>query len=243
MATMQALIRGRTLCALVFGVCLLTPPHARAGMITLDFSNVPNTSISFDGSGNFTFTTASGNGFNITGQTGLSNSVVGLDGSISGTYTIGSITTTSTILGTLESAPVTGSGTFSIFDGNGKTLTAAVDFVSIYTLGTSGALNSSGTINLSNFNYSGTNSDLTDLSSAKDGSVTITFNFDPAVALTDLAGPNAHSNSYSGTLTADTGPGPNVGAPEPSTALLSLIGLPIVGFWMRRRAKAAKAAA
>jgi hypothetical protein len=224
--------------ATLLGVLVCTSARAE---ITLDFANNIGGTIKFTGGGSgvgasFSFTqgtTGTGSGYdfqitnNDTGRTG-SSSALGLNGNITGTYsyTDGSITTSS---GT-QSAPLTGTGTFSITDANSVMLTATVAWINIQTSGTGGTINATGTLNLTSVAYTGTNADLLQLKNEANGGgvAALTFQFTPAQTLTSLE-TSTHSTSYSGTLTATA-------TPEPTSIALALAGLPVLGvIWARRR--------
>jgi hypothetical protein len=188
---------------------------------TLNFSSNTNSTISFSGTGssaNFDFVNSSGADFTITSETGGS-SAIGLQGNISGTYTIGSVTTT----GSIETASVTGTGELSISDGSGGTFTANLNWLNVVQAGTGSTLDFTGTVDLSNiaYNFSGTpNSDLEYLAKSPTGTVTLSFQFIPAESLTALEDSGAvNSTSYAGSLTTP--------APASFSLLLSAIGIAI----------------
>jgi hypothetical protein len=194
---------------------------------TLNFSSNTNSTISFTGTGssaNFDFVNSSnGADFTITSESGGS-AAVGLQGNISGTYTIGSVTTS----GPVETANVSGTGVLSISDGSGGTFSANLDWVNVIQVGTGNALDFTGTVNLTNiaYSYTGTpNADLATLANATSGSVTLSFQFLPAVPLTALETSGAtNSTSYSGTLTT----------PAPASFWL-MLGAVLVGVVIPRR--------
>ena len=101
---MKRWILGLALCA------LFVPKPASAALI-LNYANVDGATISFDGSGNFSFPNTNTFDFSITSESG-GTLATGLDGNISGTFAIGTVSGTTT-----QSAPVTGTGTVTIFDG------------------------------------------------------------------------------------------------------------------------------
>jgi len=198
--------------------------------LTLEFSNVGNASIYFPGNDTFNFpdSTIDPNGFDfkITGSDGTDTNTIGLYGNIGGSFTIGTITTH---LPGVESAPITGSGTFSILDENNITLSATITSLnSIFRAGGGSTINWEGLVNLSNISYAGSNSDLTFLKNGIDPVLTISFTFTPAKTLKQLKGGASDSTSYSGTLHV---------VPLPASALLlgsGLLGLALV---YRRRKK------
>jgi hypothetical protein len=205
---------------------------ARAGGLTLDIASDVGANIEFIGSGagaRFVFNNkGSGNGFDITASSGLGDSV-GLHGTLGGTY---SYTKASVVtFGPLQSAPVsTSGGVLTITDASLQSLTGTISGIDVSTIGTSGGVNVSGTINLTNVIYSGTNSDLTQLRNEADfggGTVAITFQFVPSHSLLQLAASGSdRKTSYSGSITA---------VPEPSGLALGCIALGTIGFGIRWR--------
>ena len=177
--------------------CLLLAAH-HTEAITVGFSSATNAVIRFDASTD-SFQFIDGNGgrdFEITLSDGAGDSL-GLLGNMSGTFTIGSITS---FLG-FEFASVSGLGTFSIFDGS-SLFTATLAWDDIYSIGTTGGINAVGTLNLTNIAYSGTNADLLALASGagNNGTSAVSFQFIPPESLTDLTtGSGFFQTSYSGT--------------------------------------------
>src|SRR5262245_15710624 len=109
----------RLIIATTLGVAFAFSISALA--LQVDYANTTGSSISFDGSGNFSLGPGS-DSFSIT-----SGSAAGLLGDISGTFTIGTITTS----GPQSSAPVSGTGELVIHDGasNFKATLQWVDIV------------------------------------------------------------------------------------------------------------------
>jgi hypothetical protein len=183
--------------------------------ITLNFANLANTAVNFNGTGGFNFSSTNGYQFDITTVSGGAGDSITDDGyiSTSGPFMIGSITTN----GFEQTANVTGSGTLYITDPSSLNLTGTIQWDNITTFFDSGILDLTGTINLTGITYSGSSSDLSALAAAGQASDTVTFQFDPAVPLSELA-TTIESTSYSGTIYA-------VPVPEPSTSWMLLGGL------------------
>jgi len=205
--------------ASVVGIC--SGSGARAGL-TLDISSASNADLAIQGSGSgatLAFqNNQAGQGFDITKSSGVGDAV-GLFGTITGTfsYTAASITSS----GAVQTAAVTPSSgaTLTITDADHVSLTAAISGVDIATLGTAGAFNVDGALDLTNVSYSGTNTDLLDLKNditANGGIVALTFQFVPGESLTQLAAAGSDTTSYSGTIAS---------VPEPGTLLLGCIAL------------------
>jgi hypothetical protein len=222
-----------------------------AAPVSINFSNVTGAIVNFDGSNHFQFLngdgtdcdpTLSGCANNATSRdlaiTSISNpgvpgqfaSLVTQTGNITGVYSIGAIT--DVIPGVYQTAPVSGTGKFSIGDGLGTAasdfFTAALNWVNITTVLSGGTININGTVNLTSFNYAGNNTDLQALASSTAGSVVASFQFTSPVSLTTLASTQA-STSYSGSLTP-------VNVPEPpfwSLFVVELGGLLLVGRLMK----------
>jgi len=149
--------------------------------------------------------------------------LIGLKGNITGSFSIGAISA----VGPAQFAPVSNTGTFSIFDG-ANTLTADLQLLSIGTLGTSVGLNLNGDPNLSNFAYTGGNASLLALSGVNDASLVLSGQFSHPTSLLSLTVNKAvNSAVYSGTLQATV--------PEASSYLFLAAGVMAAGFSMRNR--------
>ncbi len=103
-------------------VMLLLGGLGQAWALTLEFSNVGNATIYFPGNSTFNFTdsTASGSSgfdFQITGSDGNDPDTWGLYGNLSGPFTIGTITQ---YFSGVETAPITGTGSFSVFQSSDR---------------------------------------------------------------------------------------------------------------------------
>ena len=200
--------------------------------LNLDFSNITNELIQFTGTGdqiNFQ-SNANQRGFTVTSsnQSGLA----GLTGSIDGTFTIGAITP----MGSFEEAPVTGLGTFKLYENNSNAspvLTADVNWGDVLRVGPAGILNPNAMLNLSNFQYAGTYAPLNALAASLAGTTVVTFQFLPAVTLTQLKTDGAvYRASYSGTASTDA---PFASIPEPASYAALLGGITLLGVTLRRR--------
>jgi len=212
---------------------------ARADLV-LDISSVVGADVQFTGtgtSGSFQFNNnGSGQGFDITSSSGVGDST-GLYGTIGGTF---SYTTTSIqTYGPVETAPLTTSGgELTITDANHQVLTATIAGLDVTTLGTSGAVNVTGAINLTNVVYNGTDADLKALKAdvnQNGGVFSLTFQFTPALNLTNLATNKAdNTTSYSASL--DTSSFGVTSVPEPSSLALGCIGtMALIGYGRWRR--------
>lgn len=211
----------------------------KAAPLTLSFSSVPGSTISFNGSSEFGFTTTGANSFTITNSTSVSQSSYGDLGTIapssSSTFKIGAVTT----VGTTETASVTdtvsgSADTLTIADSKGDTLTGALNFDSITSTsnGAGGQVNYLLDVNLTNLVYTpgtGTNSDLQALAAAQSGIVTVTYAF---------AGGSMDLNALKSTATNDSYSGQIVATPEPLLSGLALLGVNglLLALWRRRRA-------
>ena len=169
----------RLLCGALLSSLLLVANAARGAIIDInfDYSNTTGSSVVFDGSSGFTFTPSMDN-FKITSPGPL----VDLLGEITGSYTIGSVTT---VMG-VSTAPVTGTGTFVVHDGMGFDLTGTLDWMDIYQFGAVTGLNTMASVNVTGLTYGGTNATLLSHASApSNGATVLSFKFDAVYTLAE----------------------------------------------------------
>jgi len=207
---------------------------------TLDFAATNGSSIVFNGATDtFGFVDGTnGRTFEITGRgTGGPGPSIGLFGNITGTYTIGAITG---VAPGPQTAPVSGTGTFSIFDGV-TSLTANVEWKTILTAGAIGGANYLAEVNLTSIAYTGTNIDLIAIASATNdqGVATLTFQFGEATSLTTLTTEGGET-SFSGSLTVDSDDPLNP-VPAPAGLVLLATAIPVLGLRRVLRRKTATA--
>lgn len=200
-------------------VLAVSAQTAMADTISVGFESIVGAKISFK-NGEITFTTPTKNpnsNFQINGSNNLPGDSLGDFGKLSGTFTIGAITT----IGTQQTAPVSGSGLLTINDGT-DTFSANLQWDEIEQQGTAGNLNDAGVVNLSNVTYSGSSADLLALKNSIDQTAVLSFSFTPAKSLTALkTTKTAITQTFSGQISA---------LPEPGfygvlcVALMSLVG-------------------
>jgi hypothetical protein len=199
--------------------------------VAFDFSSYGTALVSFQGSGDTLQFNHDVSGFDFRIAHATDTGLNGLLGNINGTFTLGAVTTA----GAVQEAPVSGTGMLSISDGTPSAFTATLTWSSALTIGTSGALNPYGQINLSNFSYSGTNAALLALASNTSGTDAVSFQFLPATALAQLtADGTTHSTTFSGSVSA---------VPEPATYAAVIGALVLLGAFARRRSGAPSHAA
>ncbi|HWB10157.1 MAG TPA: PEP-CTERM sorting domain-containing protein [Pirellulales bacterium] len=207
------------------GLCLSCSNLLYAGTLELDFANTTGANLSFNGhNGTFSFTPdGSGHEFVINNVSGGTGSALNLFGTISGTFTIGSIST----VGGLSSAPVSGSGVVTIADGLGNNFTADITMSSINKFGSIGMINPTEVVNLSNLHYTGSNSDLQSLTSGLNPTALLGF-FNSHTLAQLKSGGQTVNTGFSGSLSAVV--------PEPGSMVLALAAAPALGgFWFSRR--------
>ena len=112
---------------------------------SFDYSSLGGAAINFNGSSKFSFSPTSSPNFKIT-----DGALMGFEGDVSGTFTIGAVTT----VGIFSTAPVTGTGSL-VIDNGATDLTATLSWVSLTQIGTGSTLNDLGTVNLTNINIFG----------------------------------------------------------------------------------------
>lgn len=208
----------------------LSPTFAKAAAISFDVVSTPVVTgtaakIRFNGSPalSIAFPNA-GDGYDFKTSNGSNAAFDGLNGNIGGIFNIGAITTS----GPVQSASVTGVGTFSIFDGS-QTLTADLTWDSIFSMGTVIGLNFNAVANLSNISYSGSNTALQSIVTSFDPTFTLSTQFNTKKSLTQLMTAGAvNSTTYSGSFSGQP-------VPEPSTYALMIAGLAVAGVAARRR--------
>ena len=202
---------------------LLLALSFEAKAITLNFQGLNGTVISFDTNSTFGFTSTNGYQFSISSVSDGAADSVGLKGYVSpgGPFTIGLIQ----ILGSTQTAPVTGSGTLHITDSLATDLTGSIQWDTIMTIGGGAVTEITGEINLTGIIYGGANSDLGALASAGSATDDITLQF-LGQTLTQLT-TNGGQTSYSGTIFA---------VPEPGTWMLVAMGT-CLGVFLRGRSQ------
>jgi hypothetical protein len=225
------MMRKRLLVLALGALFALSATSTTQASIRLNFAANPASVIEFTGTGSgasFALLPGlDGNDFTITSVNNGAGTSIGLQGNLAGSfaYTSASITTGA---GGQQDAPLTGTVTLTILDG-ATPFTASMSGIEITTTGTGGVVNVGGAVNLSGLSYAGSNADLVALfnqASANGGISTLSFQFIPALSLTDLAKAGVQSTSYAGSLTA---------APEPATIAMAFTALPILGLFLARR--------
>ena len=223
-----------------FSALAMAAPSARASLITqFDFVSEPSGSqagayIEFKGglvtgplrTVTFPNSGVSGHDFIITQSDALN--MIGIKGNIGGTFKVGAIT----ILGSLQTAPLTGTGTFfSLTDPSGKVLSADLVWSEIYTYGTGGGLNPDpmNTLNLTNWTYEtgGVYQPFLDILGGADQSASLSFQFSPARTLTQLMATGSDKlTTYAGSFSM---------TPEPATLCLLGVGAAVALISRRKR--------
>lgn len=203
---------------------LLISPQAFASPIQFNFVSEPastqaGASIEFKGAPNNTVTFPDApDGYDFVITQSDTADLIGIKGNIGGTFTVGAITPA----GPLQTAPLTGTGTFSLTDPGGQVLSATLVWNDIYTYNATGGLNSEGAFNLTQWAYAGTYASFLDIkNNILDQSSDLSFQFNPARKLSQVLISGADTQTtYSGSYTM---------APEPATlGLLALGGLALI---------------
>ena len=223
---------------------LLLTQSAMAAPQTVNFSSsIPGGSISFlstaDGA-TFSFPPQPGNDFSVTSVANFSSSVdlTGLLGDITGVFGYKTADIQNFNAGTVQVAavtPISNTGNqFVIHDGAAHDFTADLLWNTITTVAPGGGIDLSATVNLTNFQYTGSNAALQELAQSSTGSVIATFTFTPLQynlsGLATQCGAGC-STSFSGTMSASAGGGNTSAVPEPQLygflllGLLSIVGL------------------
>jgi hypothetical protein len=196
-------------------VCLTALSCQKAQANSIEFASNPGgAAIVFNGKSQFSFANSTstqtshgdpaqylGSSFSVDGVTaGMAGDSIGDLGTMSGTYTIGAITT----VGSTQTAAVTGTGTLSIYDNGitGPALKGTIDWENVTTSGTGNTLNLTGVLNVTDVVYNGTESDLAFFAGIGSLAETLTFSFTPGKTLTQLAD-YATKDTYSGALSDD----------------------------------------
>jgi hypothetical protein len=215
-----------------FSALAMAAPSARASLITqFDFVSEPSGAIAgayieFKGGLARTITFPNGaSGYDFVITQSDEPLMIGIKGNIGGTFTVGPIA----VAGSLQTAPLNGTGTFSLTDPSGKVLSADLVWSEVFTYGTGGGLNPDpmNTLNLTNWTYSGSDPAFTDILLGTDQSVSIGFSFNPGKTLTQLMAPlSDKQTTYSGTFSM---------TPEPAT--LCLLGVGAAAALINRRKK------
>lgn len=149
-----------------------------------------------------------------------------LKGLITGTFGIGAITTVGSGPTATNSALVSGTGTFKIYDGLTPFI-ANLSWVNISQTGGGSTLNVLGVANLTSISYSGSIQTLQAIKNAASGaSNTLTFQFSPAMSLSAMQS-STKSTSFSGSVSA---------LPEGGETLMLLgLGLSALAFIRRKQ--------
>lgn len=157
-----------------------------------------------------------------------------LVGSISGTFTLGTVVT---YPGGFQVAPISGLGSLSIIDGDGKSLSAKLSFAEVFWYKGTLGVEFGNTPNVTDFFYNGLNEGLArvSISGATSSPVSPVINIsarfsDATVALSSMMEPGQiNQTAYAGFFTSMV--------PEPSTYAMFAVGLTMVGFSLARGRK------
>ncbi|MFZ0828696.1 MAG: PEP-CTERM sorting domain-containing protein [Verrucomicrobiia bacterium] len=209
----------------VVAALALSVVSSQAQLISLNFSSSfpgSTSSIQFNGAAHtFQFNASnSGEQWQIGSETGGTGSAINLFGGVfNGPFSYGPITTAGAVQYATVAAPPYGA--LSINDGLGDYLTGNVDWLQVETTFSIGGINAALLVNVTGLAYSGANADLNSLvtDGASGGSMNLSFQFSPAMTLTDLStGTGPYTTSYSGSISAGS-------VPEPSSVAFILMGM------------------
>lgn len=220
---MNNLIKQTLLVGLIAGIA--SSAHA----IKIGFSSIQDSGLAFDGAGNFSFFTDGSYSIEVDDTDGLTGDSVGLLGNITGSWTIDSPSAASPDVSTLS--PVSSGAMLSIFDGTNM-FTADVDFNVISVISDGSVINADGMLNLFNFSYSGSNSDLNDLKDIGSGYATVSFQVGPGALTTGFLASTALDATFSGNINATQ----SVPDSASSGVLMTLGLVGLLGFAHRFRA-------
>lgn len=182
-----------------FAAGILLSPQIQA--VQFDISSIPGSTINFDGNGTLANVTFSvGSNFQIDNVIGGAGTAAGYQGTFSGTWTLGPVTTV-TVVPLQETAPVTGVGALSISDGT-DTLTANIAWVQATSLKTIISIGTLGfTGNVTSLSYSGSDPDLLAFATGLDQTGLLAYSFPPpGVSLAQLVSVGRRDTSFSGSL-------------------------------------------
>jgi hypothetical protein len=217
--------------AAILGIFALAGPTPATASLITQFSSVSDTGgtlpgafIAFTGGPSRTITfPGAPSGYDFIINQSDAPSMIGIQGNINGTFTVGTISS----LGSLQTAPVSGTGTFSLTDSSGYVLSADLVWDEIFTYGGSGGLNPSNSLNLTNWTYAGADPVFMAIVNGTERNETLSFQFSPGKSLTQLMGTGAYNQAtYSGAFSM---------LPEPGTLLMLLAGSAVLRLRRQRK--------
>ncbi len=180
------------------------PAMMAQAALSLNLSSLPGSTIQFNGhSSTFNINPAGGNQWWITSVEGGAGDALALQGKFSGgPWKYGAISVNGP---DQHAAVISPLGTFTLYDGTGGSATGTVNWVDVVTHQYVGGVNGSAAVNITGMTYTpGTTPivDLQNLVAGGQGSVILTFQYNPGMTLTDLTQNNGpYRTSYSGSLT------------------------------------------